>query len=83
MPLLEEYCYDRPAALQQILGKNFWNDAGSRVRHELFDSGRDEELLSALLEPCQDLAASVAVSTSEEESEDVADDDETGEQPAA
>jgi 5-methylcytosine-specific restriction protein B len=84
VPLLEEYCYDRPAALQQILGKLFWNDTTSCIRYELFDSGRDEELAAALCEPCQDLAVLVAEPTVDQESEDQEElEDEAGEQPAS
>jgi 5-methylcytosine-specific restriction enzyme B len=70
VPLLAEYCYDRPAALQQILGKLLWNDATDSARNDLFDPAREDGLIDALLEPCQDLAALVPESTGELDSDD-------------
>ena len=64
VPLLQEYCYDQDRTLEQILGRNCSESTRDRAsEHDLFDSGRDEELLAALREPCQDLAASAAVPT--------------------
>jgi 5-methylcytosine-specific restriction enzyme B len=70
VPLLAEYCYDRPAALPQILGKLLWNEDTGSARNDLFDPGREDGLIDALLEPCQDLAALVPESTDELDSDD-------------
>ena len=49
---------------------------------ELFDPGREDELIAALREPCQDLAAFGAEPTGEPESDDTEEgEDEAGEQP--
>jgi 5-methylcytosine-specific restriction protein B len=82
VPLLAEYCYDRPTALQQILGKLLWNDAAASVHDKLFDPGREDALIDALLEPCQDLAALVREPSGEPESGDTEEaGDDAGEQP--
>lgn len=80
VPLLAEYCYDRPAALPQILGKLLWNDTESRVRDDLFDSGREEDLMAALREPCQDL---VGEPTGDSDRDETEDEEDAGEQPTS
>lgn len=78
LPLLQEYCYEDNDALERIVGKSLFDRGAQRIRHELFDPGREEELFSALLEPCPDLAATREAVSSEAKlpEEDTSEDDE-------
>ncbi len=58
VPLLEEYCYEDFTALQAILGNGLLDTANRRIRHEVFEPGRDAALIQALLEPCPEVIAS-------------------------
>ncbi len=49
VPLLEEYCYEDYAALENILGKGLVDESGQRIRHELFDGSHRTDLVQALL----------------------------------
>ncbi len=71
IPLLEEYCYDNPIALENILGKGLFDSRAQRVRHELFDVENEEKLVQALIEPSPEILGSAPAlksMTSEEES---------------
>ena len=48
IPLLEEYCYENYAALQNILGDGLVDAEQQRVRHELFEQSHHENLIQAL-----------------------------------
>jgi len=48
MPLLQEYCYDRPEALQAILGDKILDSSSGEIRNELFIAGREDDLRTAL-----------------------------------
>jgi 5-methylcytosine-specific restriction protein B len=54
VPLLEEYCYEDYGALARILGPGLVDEAGQRIREELFAAGKRAELVQALLEPAPD-----------------------------
>jgi 5-methylcytosine-specific restriction protein B len=55
VPLLEEYCYEDYAKLEKILGKGLVDVAGQRVRSELFESSRIDDLMLALVQPFTDI----------------------------
>ena len=55
IPLLEEYCYEDYAALARILGGALVDGSRQRIRYELLEPSRREELLEALLEPSPEL----------------------------
>ncbi len=55
LPLLEEYCYEDYEALAKILGSQLVDEVRQRVRRELFDPERREELIQALIAPAPDL----------------------------
>ncbi len=72
IPLLEEYCYENYESLEKILGKGLVDAGSMRIRHELFDDQRWNELAEALLAPVPDIVTSgSAVSASDEMEADV------------
>jgi 5-methylcytosine-specific restriction enzyme B len=73
VPLLEEYCYEDYGALAQILGSGLVDEAGQRIRQELFGPGKKAELVQALLEPAPDI---VTASSATDEPEEPADTEE-------
>ena len=83
IPLLEEYTYEDYAALAKILGLGMVDTQRQRIREEVFESGRTDELIQCLLEPNPEIAtapealdaeaASEAEAEVEEEAETVAD----------
>jgi 5-methylcytosine-specific restriction protein B len=76
LPLLEEYCYDDWDKLQGILGRGLVDAVAQRVRWELFEMTREDDLVQALLSVDPDLAASrQAVTADQQTVEPVADDD--------
>jgi 5-methylcytosine-specific restriction protein B len=76
IPLLEEYCYEDFAALQNILGTGLLDAEQRRIRHELFEEERDAELVQALVAPSPDILASSQALSSSGQVEDVAAEDE-------
>lgn len=70
VPLLEEYCYEDYDALERILGRQLVDRENQRVRHELFDAARQDELVNALLAPAPDVATSSSVTAAEAEEPD-------------
>ncbi|HTS47397.1 MAG TPA: AAA family ATPase [Bryobacteraceae bacterium] len=66
VPLLEEYCYEDYGALARILGPGLVDEAGQRIREELFAAGRRAELVQALLEPAPEIVTTAAAATPEE-----------------
>ncbi len=58
LPLLEEYCYDDWSRLEQILKKGLVDTARGRFRSELFEPGREEDLVQAVLAIAPDVSAS-------------------------
>lgn len=51
LPLLEEYCYEDYEALEKILGRSLVDRQNQRLRRELFEPSRKDELIQALLSP--------------------------------
>jgi 5-methylcytosine-specific restriction protein B len=72
IPLLEEYCYDDFDALHKILGTGLLDVENRRIKHELFDDGRDAELAQALIAPSPDIIESPQALSSTGPVEDVA-----------
>jgi len=65
IPLIAEYCYEDWAALERILGRSLVSAEEKRVRHELFEPSRQQDLVTALLAPEPDLGSSAAVQATE------------------
>lgn len=66
IPLLEEYCYEDYDALEKILGPVLVDRSNQRIRHELFDPSRQDDLVAALLAPAPDIATSLPATLVEE-----------------
>jgi 5-methylcytosine-specific restriction protein B len=80
IPLLEEYCYEDFSALQAILGNGLLDIDNRRIRHDLFEDGKDAELVEALLGPCPEILSSPeALSSSGPLVEEAEDEEEDGE----
>jgi len=80
IPLIEEYCYEDYETIAKILGKNLIDENKQRVRTELFDPARQDELIQALKSIDLDLDSSAPViqsqaETPEEETVDESDED--------
>ena len=58
LPLLEEYCYEDYAALAKILGGALVDESRQRIRYELLEPSRREELLQAVVAPSPELMTS-------------------------
>ena len=48
IPLLQEYCYENFNTLESILGKGLIDIDNLRIKHELFESSREDELIQDL-----------------------------------
>lgn len=66
IPLLEEYAYEDYGVLESILGRSFVDSTVKRIRHELFEPGRRDDLVRALLEPTPELSTTAQVVSAEE-----------------
>jgi 5-methylcytosine-specific restriction enzyme B len=73
VPLLEEYCYDDFVKLADILGKQLVDLNAQRIRRELFDPGRGDDLRAALWS--QDVSTDTAAVMAPAEPTTEADDD--------
>lgn len=73
IPLLEEYCYEDYETLKTILGSALVDTKNQVIRHELFEAGRENELVQALLEPTPDLTTLAMVT--EADNSEIPDDD--------
>lgn len=60
IPLLEEYCYEDYEVLEKVLGKGIVDREKQRIRHELFEDSRKDDLVQALLEPSPEITTSIA-----------------------
>jgi len=69
--LLQEYCYEDYPTLALILGDSLVDVGRQRIRQELFEKERWDDLAQALLEPVPELAASSEVVASEAESQEL------------
>jgi 5-methylcytosine-specific restriction protein B len=58
LPLIEEYCYDDWERLEQILKAGFVDRSLGRFRAEVFDRGREEDLVRAILAIAPEVSAS-------------------------
>lgn len=58
VPLVEEYCYEDYGRLEAILGSRLVDRANQRVRAELFEPARLDDLMTALLQLFPELATS-------------------------
>ena len=67
IPLLEEYCYEDYDALEKILGAGLVDRMSQRIKHELFDPARTQDLVTALLAPAPDIATSLSATEAEGE----------------
>ena len=77
IPLLEEYCYEDYSALARILGAGLVDDSRQRIRYELLEPDRYEELVQAVMEPSPELGTSQEmVAQTQEDDEEPDDDDE-------
>ncbi len=76
LPLLQEYCYEDVSALAKIIGSRFVDVEEQRIRHEMFEPGLHDDLISALLEPSPEIATSRQAVKAEAEALDVAEDEE-------
>lgn len=75
LPLLEEYCYEDYTRLAKILGNGLVDENHQRIRHELFDPARRDDLIQALLAPSPEIVASPqAVESEVDELENLEDD---------
>jgi 5-methylcytosine-specific restriction enzyme B len=75
VPLLEEYCYEDYSALSRILGDGLVDEQKQRIRQELFQPERHDELLTALLKLSPELIATADVVESQPVEEEVSEDE--------
>ena len=48
-PLLQEYCAEDPVALHRILGDSFYDHRARRFSDNLMETGKEQELIGALI----------------------------------
>ncbi|AEB08756.1 AAA family ATPase [Desulfobacca acetoxidans] len=77
IPLIEEYCYEDFSTLAKILGAGLVDEQQQRIRHELFEPTRRDELIQALLSPevVTSMEATAAETPSDTETGDRDEDD--------
>ena len=81
LPLLEEYCYEEWDTLERILGSGLVDIVKQRFKAELFDPGRQPDLVQAILAVTPDVSASAtAVAADAAADADAADIDDEGEE---
>jgi 5-methylcytosine-specific restriction protein B len=82
IPLLEECCYADFPALQNLLGNGLVDAANRRIRHALFEDGREADLVQALTAASPEILASPEALASQQEegtsTEEEAEDDGEG-----
>jgi 5-methylcytosine-specific restriction enzyme B len=71
LPLIEEYCYDDWEALESILGSGLVNAATLSFAEELFEEGREADLIQAVLAPSPAISTSATAAAAEAELEEV------------
>lgn len=76
LPLLEEYCYEDYETLGRILGEQIVDVKLARIRHELFDDGREDDLVQSLLSPFPEISTSTAALISDKPQAEAVEDDE-------
>jgi 5-methylcytosine-specific restriction protein B len=67
IPLVEEYCYEDPEALERILGSGLVLKQKRRIDDALFKPSREAELVQALLQPCPEIATTAQATASDAE----------------
>jgi 5-methylcytosine-specific restriction protein B len=77
VPLLEEYCYEDYGALARILGPGLVDEAGQRIREELFAPAKRPELVQALLEPAPEIVTAPVATGAPEEPEETTETEES------
>jgi 5-methylcytosine-specific restriction protein B len=80
-PLLEEYCYENYAMLCQLLGQAVVDEDNQRIRTELFNPERQDDLIQALLAPFPEIATSTAATVAEPSEPDDDSEEEAEENP--
>jgi 5-methylcytosine-specific restriction protein B len=81
IPLIEEYCYGDYIAISKIIGSNFVDKEKQEINRELFNTGRESDLINALLEPTPEIATSSSVKPADSEEEQESENEEAdGEQ---
>ena len=75
LPLLEEYCYEDYNRLEQIMGSGLIDVKSQQVRHDLFESAQQPNLVQALLSPCPEILTSAQAIDIEEEQAALDDDE--------
>ena len=60
VPLLEEYCYENYSMLRELLGPALVDEENQRIRDELFQPERQDDLIQALLAPFPEIVTSTA-----------------------
>lgn len=70
IPLIEEYCYNDYKTIAEIIGKGLVDEENRVIKHELFEPSRKSELISALIQPCPDIASSHIAQTDEQTEND-------------
>jgi 5-methylcytosine-specific restriction protein B len=78
-PLLEEYCYENYGMLCHLLGQAVVDEENQRIRIELFNPERRDDLIQALLAPFPEISTSTAAIVAEP-SEPEADSEEAAEE---
>lgn len=58
IPLLQEYCYEDYARLENILGKGLVDMNNQKIRQDLFDPSQKDKLILSLLAPCPEITTS-------------------------
>jgi 5-methylcytosine-specific restriction protein B len=64
-PLLEEYCYENYSMLRELLGQALVDEEKQRIRDELFEPERRDDLIQALLAPFPEIVTSSAAVAAE------------------
>jgi 5-methylcytosine-specific restriction protein B len=72
IPLIEEYCYGDYIAISKIIGSNFVDKEKQEINRELFNmfnTGRESDLINTLLAPTPEIATSSSVKPADSEEE--------------
>lgn len=77
LPLIQEYCYEDYQTLEKILGSVFVDAKNQRIKLEIFEESRQDELLQALrsIDPSFDSSKKAIQRESEQPEEDPLEDD--------
>jgi 5-methylcytosine-specific restriction enzyme B len=83
LPLLEEYCYEDYVTLAKILGKALVDVQQQRLRHELFEPNRKDDLIQALkaIDPSLDTSSAATAAEAKAQAKAQTDADQDGDEP--